>query len=175
MSEEKKSSEGKKSTFELTVALINAVAWPTVSMIALIAFLGPLRSTMKQLPDLVSRSGSISIGNLSIEVERGLQQKASPEVKEALSRLSAEGIKELLDTTAAYYSEPISGSTQDRYTELLNLGLIQEVPQSKREALNPEYVYAVEITSLGEKTKEFLLAVVEELIQEIDGAEDTEK
>lgn len=165
----------KKSTFEISVELTKAIAWPIVSMIALISFLGPLRSTAKQLPDLVSRSGSISIGSLSIEVERGLRNQASSEVKTALSELSPNGIRELLDTTAAYYSNPISGSIQDTYDELLSLGLIEEVSQSQLQTLNPEYVYGIAITSLGEDTKDFLLAVIEELIQEVAEAEEIEE
>ena len=147
-----------KGKYELCVELVKATAWPILAVIFLVCFRTELHSILGQ-------TESISIGQLSIKI--GKRIKPSDEVKKALSALSSEGVHSLLDLsgnkTFANLNELIA------IKELLTLKLITtkaEVHATDQTKTNS----VIELTPLGNKTRDFLREIVNELAQEIRSA-----
>jgi hypothetical protein len=165
-------ADAPKSTFELIVELIRALAWPILAVLVLISFWRPLHDTAVQIPDIVGRSDTITIAGLSLKVGRALRRQASPEVQEVLARLSPEGLKRVLGLSSSIWwdqgQEPMG---QADVAELLRLGLVEEVSSAELQERNREdeknFGYGVEITELGEQTQSFLQSVVAEFVQEV--------
>lgn len=171
-------SDAPKSKFELIVELVRALAWPLFATIALIVFLGPLRLTARQIPDLVGRSETITVAGLSIEVQRGVSQQASDEVKQAVADLSPDSISLLLNMQgASYFASGYGALGRQQYAELIDLGLV--VPLPTEELPHPisesgevrKYDFGIDITPLGEDAQSFLLSLISEFVQELRSAE----
>ena len=79
--------DGPRGTFEIWVDLVKGLSWPLVALIVLFTMWTPLQRIAADLPDIIERSTSIKIGELAIEVDKGLGQKATPEVQEVLAKM----------------------------------------------------------------------------------------
>jgi hypothetical protein len=161
-----------KSRFELMVELVKAVAWPLFASVLLISFWGPLRSAVSQLPNIISRSETLSIAGLSLKIRRGLTQQPSEEVKKSLSKLSPDDLKRLLNFNSTYCGEEYASSCRADYAGLTGLGLIAEVPESELNQQTDErgkrYGFGARITPKGKETQTFLLALISEFVQELE-------
>lgn len=161
-----------KSTLQLIVELAGTLAWPTIALIALLGFWHPLRGIAKALPDLVARSESITIANLSIEVGRGLRGKATPQVQEALAGIAPNEIPELLNVRLpTCWTATEIQSLREMYAGLLRQRLLEEVD-------NPDLCASIRAnagagarilrpTALGRETQVFLFALVDQLVEEM--------
>lgn len=161
-----------KSRFELSVELARATAWPILALIVLLAFWTPLHDTARQVPELLGRSDTITIAGLSLELSRELRYKASPDVKEALGKLSQEAIKRLLNMGDSSWWN-VGDESHGRFEngELLSLGLVEELDAAdmrrQHEADQRKFGYGVAMTTLGRRTKSFLHSVVAEFVHEL--------
>lgn len=171
-----------KSRAELIVELIKALAWPLFALIVLICFWSQLQSASRQLPNLLSRSETISIAGLSLKIGKGLSKQPSTNVKKALSELSPDGIQRLLNLSSSSWWDVGSESTaRAEYAELVHLGLMEEVSESEIRATNERdgknFGYAVRVTAFGKETQTFLYALISEFVQELErsGGESTPK
>lgn len=173
--ESKENLESKVELLKCTVELVKAVAWPLFATIALISFWGPLRLTARQLPELVSRSETITVAGLSLEVQRGVSQQASDEVRKAVAELSPDGINNLLTMQGnVYYSLESVSFGRERYEEMIDLGLVEPLTANELDAAESdgrEYGFGVEITPLGEEAQSLLLSLISEFTQELQSAE----
>lgn len=171
-----------KDNLELTierlkviVELVKALAWPLFATIALLSFWGPLRLTVRQLPDLVSRSETITVAGLSIKVQRGFSQQASDEVKQAVAQLSPEGISRILTMQGnIYYDSNSVTYARTEYKELIDLGLVEPLPEEELLGVGSDdrqYGYGVGITPLGEEAQRLLIALISEFTQELDSSQ----
>jgi hypothetical protein len=161
-----------KSTFELTVQLVAAVAWPFIALVVLVGFWQPLRGIAKALPDVVARSETITIASLSIEVGRGLRGKATPQVEKALAGIEPSEIPQLLNVRlpTCWMASEIQG-IRVTYGGLLRQGLLEEVDDQPlcaalRGNAGPG-ARVVRPTELGRQTQSFLFALVDQLVEEM--------
>src|SRR5207253_2368384 len=128
----------RKTRFEISVELIKALTWPLVISIVLIGFWTPLHNIVTQLPNLLSRSESVTIAGLSIKIGKDIGRQVSPKVKEVISELSPEGLHRLINappfplpTVSAVADKP--GETE--YAELIKLGLMENIPTTELQTL----------------------------------------
>jgi hypothetical protein len=175
------SNNPSKSRFELIVELIKAVAWPLFAIVLLISFWRPLRSAVTQLPNIISRSETLSIAGLYLKVRRSLARQPSEEVKQALSKLSPDDLKRLQNFTSTWCEEQYASSCRADYAALVSLGLIEEVPESElktqKDRSGTPYGFGVRITPKGKETQTLLNTLVSEFVQELErsGEETSEK
>lgn len=173
------SNNPSKSRFELIVELIKAVAWPLFAIVLLVSFWRPLRSAVTQLPNIISRSETLSIAGLSLKVRRSLAKQPSEEVKQALSKLSPDDLKRLQNFNSTFCEEQYAASCRADYAALVGLGLLAEVPESelKKDRSGTPYGFGVRITPKGKETQSVLNALVSEFVQELErsGEETSEK
>lgn len=159
-----------KSRFEIAVELVKALAWPVVVLIVLIAFWSSLHSIADSLPNIISRSETITIAGLSIKVSKGLSKQPSEQVKQAISKLSSEGFRRLLNSGgASFWDRPDVAIGKSDNAELLRLGLMEEVPSAELQdrANKRSYGYGVRLTPLGKETQNFLIEFVSSVTQEL--------
>ena len=173
-----KSKEDLASKVELLkciVELVKAVAWPLFATIALLSFWGPLRLTVRQLPELVSRSETITVAGLSIEVQRNVSQQATEEVRQAVAQLSPDSISNLITMQGRrYYFSESAAFGREEHAEMIDLGLVEPLTADElddAESDDREYGFGVEITSLGEEAQRLLLSLISEFTQELPPAE----
>ncbi len=161
-----------KTRYEITVELIKALLWPTIAIFILILFWQPLRLVADQLPNIVSRSETITISGLSIKIRNSdIVQKPSDSVKTALASLSADGVKTMLNNSnGVYWNVGDESFGRKQYAELIKLGLYREVPPKElqeRNKQNKNYGFGAEVTPLGIETNQFLIQLVAGFVQEL--------
>lgn len=167
------SESNSKSSLELITDLIKALAWPLFAAVVLISFWSQLQSASKELPNLLSRSETLSIAGLSLKIGKGLGRQPSTKVKKALSELSPDGIHRLLNMSSSSWWDVGSESTgKTDNAEVVRLGLLEEVPDNEIRATNERdgkrFGYGVRITPLGKETQAFLYALISEFAQELE-------
>jgi hypothetical protein len=162
----------RKSTLELVVELIKALAWPLLAAVFLVSFWTPLHDTATLIPSIVNRSDTITIAGLSLKVGKALNQKATPDIELALGELSKDGVKRLLEMSdSSWWDKGNEAIAQTENAELVKLGLATEATADELATINARdhknYGYGVRITDLGRRTQEFLRAVIAEFIKEL--------
>jgi hypothetical protein len=169
------SSASSKSRFELIIELVRATVWPLIVIISLISFWEPLHKTAQQLPAIVGQSQTITIAGLSLKLQKGIENKPSLKVKEALSNISADSIKKLMTSNeASYWESNYTNSAKVENYELINLRLLEEIPydQLNESTINrKKYGYGIRLTPLGKETQNFLLSLISEFVQELKTSE----
>lgn len=169
------SEEKSKTRFELMVEMVKALAWPVFAFIILLSFWTPLREASRTLPGLLRRSEAITIAGLTIKLQGELRAKASPEVEQALARLSPEDIEELLNFRFVGCWDADSTNIQqikDRYGRLVQSGLLVEVADMGRCASTQgvTYEYALGPSPLGVEAQKFLFALLAAFLHELGSA-----
>ena len=130
--------------------------------------------TVRQLPELVSRSETITVAGLSIKVQSGLSQQVSDEVKQSVAQLSPEAISTLLTMQGSvYYPLESANFGITRYAELIELGLVAQLSEEEltTSSSDRQYEFGVKITSLGTEAQSFLLSLISEFTRELPSAE----
>ena len=163
-----------KTRFELSVELVKALAWPLFAAVVLILFWGPIRSAAGLLPNIVSRSEALSIAGLSIKIGKGISQRPSDDVKAALSKLSPDDLKRLLNQSSSTRCGTESASTcKADYAPLVILGLMEEIPESElqlQDQSKMRYGYGARLTAKGRETQRFLYDLISQFVQELERA-----
>ncbi len=155
---------------ELSVEMVKAVAWPLLVLILVLCFWTSLQSAAELLPNLLSRSETITIAGLSLKISKGLSRQPSEDVKQVLSKLSAEGVRRLLNSSgASSWDVGNRGDGVAENAEIVKLGLAEEVaPEDLQdERGRRRYSYGVRLTPLGKETQGFLFALIAEFTQEL--------
>jgi hypothetical protein len=153
-----------KSRFELFVEFIRVLAWPLFAFVLLYALWTPIRSIAALMPNIIERSETITIANLSIKVGRGIKRKASADVLKVLTEITPDGLRKLISSSdEAYWQADSKSYARTENAEIIRLKLVEEV--SKKELGN--YGYGIKPTTLGEETKEYVLVLVSEFVNEL--------
>jgi hypothetical protein len=154
----------QKSKFELGVDLIKALAWPLFSIIVLFSFWPQLHSTMDQLPDLLKRSNTITIGDLTIILSRNIREP-SAEVKKVLSEITPIDIPRLMRIEQRVWLLTDANDAKINYADLLRLGLLEEIPTQD---LPENSTYGVQLTQLGRDTQKYLSDLLLEFVDQLN-------
>ena len=94
-----------KSTFELSVQLVGALAWPLLITALFLYFRRPLTDAMKLVPQKLAVASRFAVGTFSVEVANHALAAGRPELAQGLAGLSAPAIRRLLqfDRTSHYF------------------------------------------------------------------------
>jgi hypothetical protein len=60
-----------------------------------------------------------------------------------------------------------------RFSELVNLNLLEEIPQNRLAKENRNYIYGLRMTKLGKETKTYLYALNRVFVQRINNPKST--
>ena len=133
------------------IELIKSLAWPVIVVLFLIFNWSPIRESVKLFPQLISRSESISIAGLSIEINQKLERESTPEIKESLRMISPHLIDIITNIgDSAWESNML---TDQDWNELSALGLITRDD------------YGYQLNEKGLSVRKYILEVVNELIK----------
>lgn len=129
-----------------------------------LVFLRPYFATLKQIPDLFSRTTNITIAGVTISVNQRLQYLASTEVKNALSDLSSDAVRVLVRTgMATMYSKTSLASfsnNEPALKELADADLIELQIGNINDSAHRDYDVKWKVTQLGQHAYSFILEVV---------------
>jgi hypothetical protein len=160
-----------KSRYEITVDLIRALSWPFIFLLLLVLFWRPFHKIVNQFPNIVSRSESITIAGLSLKIQKSdIVQQPSDSVMTVLGKLSPEGIERILNNSSAIYWDKGHEEFGRRdNAELMQLGLMQEIPQDELYERNRQknYGFGVRPTYLGVETRKFLIQLIAGFVKEL--------
>lgn len=161
--------EYKKSNYEITVDLIKAIVWPFLIILFLLVFWSPVHLVIEQVPNIIDRSQVITVAGVSIRSKEKLVNEASPRTKAVLSNISSDGLLTLLEIhDEVYWSKGDERVGRRKNSELVQFGLVDEIPDDEIRAKG--YSYGVSVTSFGSETQEFLVALMQELIRDIENS-----
>jgi hypothetical protein len=161
-----------KSTYEITVMLIHAIAWPLIVLFLLFVYRQPIRSIATQLPSLIASSSTISVAGVSVQVDRRLRSQASTEALAGMAALSAEGMRTLMDLSRGqpiYTADDIrSGRVDHEYGELVKSGLAElQVADVGRFGDGAKMVH---VTERGRQTQELAYLLIADFAGQIAAA-----
>lgn len=148
--------------YKASTPLLATLIWPLALLIIVYAFREPLKLTADLLPSILSRSSRIEVSGVTLEVNRRLELLATDELKQALSDISPDAIKALVDlgtTGRTTYSKYTTEEEMQNLLELESKGLIK-LELNYQHATNPELDIHYESTELGKKAYEFLLEII---------------
>ena len=161
----------KKTKIELTIELLKVIIWPTIVIFVIILFWRPIYSTFNEIPNIIGKSESISIGNLSIKIQRGTTLLPSESVKAILKKISPHAVETLVSSngTTEYFHTNQVLYGQQRFKELIQDGLYIEVEKIhlSYDDQNIQYAYGVQPTKSGIEVRNYLLEIMNGLIKEI--------
>jgi hypothetical protein len=161
----------KKSKLELAIELLKVTLWPVIVLVIIVIFWKPLYLSINEVPNVINKSESITIGSLSLKIEKNTVGKPSEAVRNILQKISATGIDVLLSSNAQteyfHQNEVLYG--QKRYKELMELGMYEVMDSSHvgTDALGIKYYYAVMPTHTGIETRKYLIEILNGLLKEI--------
>jgi hypothetical protein len=81
---------------EAIAVLFKALLWPALAMAAFIEFYQPIREAVSVIPKKMSESQKLSVGGLSIEIEKRATAVGDPELGALIGDLSPKAIELLL-------------------------------------------------------------------------------
>ncbi len=121
--------------YKTTVELLKVVLWPALVLYLFLALRAPLVSAANQLPGIFYRTSHITIAGVTIDVDPRLQSSASPQVQQAVARLSADALRVLIITGDAEHT------TSSTYPDFVQYGAaLKELDQAGLITLNTAYV-----------------------------------
>ena len=165
-------TDGGKSTYEITVMLVRALAWPLIVLFLLFTYRVPIRAIATQLPALIASSNAISVAGVSVQVDRRLRSQASTDALTSLSSLTADGLRTLMDLSRGqpiYTADDIRGGRVDReYGELLRSGLA-ELRATDEGRFGPGS-RMVHVTDRGRQTQELAFLIIADFAGQIAAA-----
>lgn len=90
---------GKLEIYKVTVELLKVLVWPSLLLLFLSEFRGPIRKIVDQLPDKLSQATKVSFGNVTLEIIAAKAREAgSLDIAEKLGQLSPRAVEVLLNT-----------------------------------------------------------------------------
>ena len=161
-----------KSTYEVTVMLVTALVWPAIVLLLLFIFREPIRAVVAQLPSLMASSNTISVGGVSVQVDRKLRSQASAQALVSMAALSAEGVRTLMmleHKTPIYTAQDVKdGRIEQEYGELVRASLAEVVPW-EGDRWGPG-TKGVRVTDRGRRVQELALLIIADFAGQISAA-----
>ncbi|MDN5199927.1 hypothetical protein QQ008_01100 [Fulvivirgaceae bacterium BMA10] len=145
--------------------LIKSLVWPILITLFVLFNWSAIHNSIEHVPELISKSESISIGGLSIKINQNLQDKSSPEIKAFLKEISPADldlILQLRNTIQRFSKEQYDEYGANEYKGLLNLGLAIK-KDTLREA---NHEVDIVLSKEGESVRNYLIEIINELIKE---------
>src|SRR3954470_23543522 len=113
--------DNNKSRIQNITDLLKVVLWPIIVVVIILIFWRPLYLTLNRLPDVLNKSEAITIGSLSIKLEKKIISKPTEEVQNVLKELSATSVETLIysNGTTNYYHESEMLYRQKQFSDLI--------------------------------------------------------
>lgn len=90
------SSSRALEVFEAITNFIKAAAWPVLAIVIFFEFRQPIREAVAVIPKKMSESQKLTVGSLSIEIEKRANAVGDPELATLIDGLSPQAIELLL-------------------------------------------------------------------------------
>ena len=170
--ENDKEKAGLYEYYEATVTLIKAIIWPVIILYFFLTLRGPITATVEQLPNLFYKTTHITIAGVTLEIDQRLQAIAPPQLQEALSKLSANALKELVSIgEATHYtrsSYPDFAQLEPTLKELDQTGLITLETTGVADPKYPDDNIRYKATDIGRQAYAFVVQVmVDQLLRSV--------
>ena len=152
-----------------TLSELSSFAWPTVALIALLVFSGPLRMLTTGLAERFDDVTTLKLGSVELVLDTRDLPKANKEIGEVLKSLNADDFEVFFDsfslsTDPALPSGYCFGQDDDRFKKnerLVSLGLLAMTKDQTSAPTdwceNPHDVY---LTPIGMQTRDYIYALV---------------
>jgi|GEM_PF-6292768 hypothetical protein len=161
-----------KSSYEVTVMLVTALAWPAIVVLLLFIFRAPIQAVVAQLPSLMASSNTISVAGVSVQVDRKLRSQASAEALASMAALTGEGVRTLMmleHKTPIYTAQDVrDGRIEQEYGELIRANLAEVIPW-EGERWGPG-TKGVRVTDRGRRVQELALLIIADFAGQISAA-----
>jgi len=103
----------KKSMFENTVDLIKVTIWPFMILVFLVFYGSEINQIIKIIPEKLESSSKISVGSLSLEIEKSARITGNFELADIIKNLSENGIRKLLTLGSGPHSLMVRNEIND--------------------------------------------------------------
>jgi hypothetical protein len=157
----------RRARVEIVLALVEltkAALWPALVVGAYIAFHGEARSLLAELPYLLRRADTVTIGELKLQLTRELSAHAPAELRRALNGISGDSLARLLQLNLPsgyvvcaqprYRAE--YDATKAKDTDLQQRGLVSVAPYPQNDTPDSRDCYEARTTEAGQQTQQFL-------------------
>lgn len=119
-----KPDDGRFKYIELSIALINAAAWPLFAFVVLWLLSGPINTIALKLPDMVEQADQFKVSagtsGVALELQRAAQaaarQAGRPDLAERIGDLSSAAIAELIRQNVSSQMIVGRGMDPDEFT-----------------------------------------------------------
>jgi hypothetical protein len=161
------SSPPRPPKIEISLGLIElakSALWPSLALVAFLSFSGELRSLLAELPYLLRRADTVTIGELKLQLTRELSAQAPAELRRALDGISGDSLARLLQLNLAtgnvfcaqthYEAEYDANRVKD--TDLQHRGLVSISPYPQSNGPDMRDCYDVKVSTAGQNAEQFL-------------------
>jgi hypothetical protein len=173
------------------IHLAKGVAWPVVFLVAFLSISGSIAGFVGRTSSIFDRANTVQFGELTIQMDREIASRASPEIKSTLSNLNSSQLsilfnmpsirRDVSDVTSSklYLLSSISivCKIENRYEdiiEMIEIGLLDKISEDDLNMgeffdglLKDENCISYKLTSMGQRIKEFLITVVDSAFAEL--------
>jgi hypothetical protein len=146
------------------IELAKSALWPVLALLAFFSFSGEIRSLLAELPYLLRRADTVTIGELKLQLTRELSAQAPAELRRALNGISGDSLARLLQLNLAtgnvfcaqthYEAEYDANKVKD--TDLQQRGLISIAPYPQNNGPDMKDCYEVQVSKAGQNAEQFL-------------------
>lgn len=125
-----------KSTFENIVDLLKAILWPIIVLFIFFSYKTELGEIIRLIPKKIETSSKISIGSISLEIDKKARSTGNEELGGIIKTLSEKGIRRLLTLGIGRYDVIVhskiydNGKEGDSYTIPHDWDVLQELEKS---------------------------------------------
>jgi len=126
----------KKSNFENINDLIKAIIWPLVILLFFIFYGTEIGKIIKLVPEKIESSSKISVGSLTLKIEKTAQSTGNGELAVIIKKLSEKGIRKLLTLGSGRHSLMVrsklneDGVKQDAYSIPEDIDVFEELEKN---------------------------------------------
>jgi len=150
------------------ISLGRGLIWPLFLIAVYVKFHGPINEIAQLAPRLLAQSSKLSVGNITIEINRTAQATGNQQLIKAVGGLSAEAIRTLLETRRSQVTTQTSIADWQRdksvFEELQRRGLLTLKTQTNKDGGTVDVEYG--LTSLGISAYDIVInAIMAELRQ----------
>jgi hypothetical protein len=125
--------DAKKSMFEHIVDLIKVTIWPFMILVFLIFYGSEISQIIKIIPKKLENSSKISVGSLSLEIEKSARITGNFELAEIIKNLSENGIRKLLTLGSGPHSLMVRNQINENGQKAFNIIVRVIAEQIKKE------------------------------------------
>jgi hypothetical protein len=151
-----------KSTFENINDLLRALAWPLLILLAFLVYRTEFNAVIRLIPEKIRSSSKITVGSLSLEIERTAREQGETELGAIIQNLSEPGIRKLLTLGSGSHSLAVRDDIdrQGRQKNALSLppdlaDFLELEKSGLLDADEPIETYAAYFRSLADKSTRY--------------------